>query len=76
MRNGVIGQRLRSRRPRASTAAQPAESGAGGRTDACIVTKIPNALDLLFCNIEGWPGIHSPSLKNKLPPDVWDYPKP
>src|SRR5262245_24789352 len=27
-------------------------------------TKIPNAMDLLFCNIEGWPGIHSPSVKD------------
>jgi hypothetical protein len=31
-----------------------------------FVTKIPNALDLLFCNIEGWPGIHSPSIKDWL----------
>ena len=31
-----------------------------------FVTKIPNALDLLFCNIEGWPGIHNPSLKDWL----------
>ena len=21
-------------------------------------------MDLLFCNIEGWPGIHSPSVKD------------
>lgn len=40
-----------------------------GEWDAYIddfVTKIPNALDLLFCNIEGWPGIHSPSVKDWL----------
>lgn len=40
-----------------------------GDWDAYIddfVTKIPNALDLLFCNIEGWPGIHSPSIKDWL----------
>jgi hypothetical protein len=40
-----------------------------GEWDAYIddfVTKIPNALDLLFCNIEGWPGIHSPTVKDWL----------
>jgi hypothetical protein len=40
-----------------------------GEWDAYIddfVTKIPNALDLLFCNIEGWPGIHNPSVKDWL----------
>jgi len=31
-----------------------------------FVTKIPNALDLLFCNIEGWPGIHDPNVKDWL----------
>ena len=38
-----------------------------GDWDAYIddfVTKIPNAMDLLFCNIEGWPGIHNPSVKD------------
>ena len=38
-----------------------------GDWDAYIddfVTKIPNSMDLLFCNIEGWPGIHSPSAKD------------
>jgi hypothetical protein len=38
-----------------------------GEWDAYIddfVTKIPNSMDLLFCNIEGWPGIHSPSVKD------------
>ena len=29
-----------------------------------FVTKIPNSMDLIFCNIEGWPGIHSPSVKD------------
>jgi hypothetical protein len=29
-----------------------------------FVTKIPDALDVLFCNSEGWPGIHSPSVKD------------
>jgi len=40
-----------------------------GEWDAYIddfVTKIPNSLDLLFCNIEGWPGIHSPTIKEWL----------
>ena len=40
-----------------------------GEWDAYIddfVTKIPNSLDLLFCNIEGWPGIHSPTIKDWL----------
>ena len=29
-----------------------------------FVTKIPNELDLFFCNCVGWPGIHSPSVKD------------
>jgi hypothetical protein len=29
-----------------------------------FVTKIPDALDLFFCNCVGWPGIHSPSVKD------------
>ena len=40
-----------------------------GEWDAYIddfVTKIPNALDLLFSNIEGWPGIQSPTVKDWL----------
>ncbi len=40
-----------------------------GEWDAYIddfVTKIPNALDLLFCNIEGWPGIRNPTIKDWL----------
>jgi len=28
-----------------------------------FATKIPNALDLLFCNAVGWPGIRSPQVK-------------
>jgi hypothetical protein len=38
-----------------------------GEWDAYIddfVTKIPNELDLFFCGCEGWPGIHSPSVKD------------
>jgi|ERR1700733_2913560 len=38
-----------------------------GDWDAYIddfVTKIPDAMDLLFCNMEGWPGIHSPAVKD------------
>jgi hypothetical protein len=38
-----------------------------GDWDAYIddfVTKIPDAMDLLFCNVEGWPGIRSPSAKD------------
>lgn len=50
-----------------------------GEWDAYIddfVTKIPNSLDLLFCNIEGWPGIHNPSVKDwlvkhQLTADAW-----
>ena len=50
-----------------------------GEWDAYIddfVTKIPDALDLLFCNIEGWPGIHSPSVKdfiagNQIAAEAW-----
>ena len=29
-----------------------------------FATKIPNKLDLFFCNCVGWPGIHSPSVKD------------
>jgi hypothetical protein len=38
-----------------------------GEWDAYIddfATKIPNAMDLLFCNAEGWPGIRSPKVKD------------
>jgi hypothetical protein len=40
-----------------------------GEWDAYIddfVTKIPNSMDLIFCNLEGWPGIHDPSIKDWL----------
>src|SRR6185369_3162647 len=40
-----------------------------GDWDAYIddfVTKIPNSMDLIFCNLEGWPGIHSPSVKDYI----------
>src|SRR5262247_2498349 len=29
-----------------------------------FATKIPNALDILLCNCEGYPGIHSPQVKD------------
>src|SRR5262245_32644812 len=29
-----------------------------------FATKIPNAMDLLFCNAMGWPGIRSPKVKD------------
>ena len=38
-----------------------------GDWDAYIddfVTKIPNSMDLIFCNLEGWPGIDHPSVKD------------
>jgi hypothetical protein len=38
-----------------------------GDWDAYIddfVTKIPNSMDLIFCNLEGWPGIHHSSVKD------------
>ena len=50
-----------------------------GDWDAYIddfVTKIPNSMDLIFCNLEGWPGIHSPSAKDyiashQIAADAW-----
>lgn len=41
-----------------------------------FVTKIPDYLDLLFCNVEEWPGIHSPSAKDwivahQITADAW-----
>ena len=50
-----------------------------GEWDAYIddfVTKIPNAMDLLFCNLEGWPGINSPRAKDfiagfQITADTW-----
>ena len=50
-----------------------------GEWDAYIddfVTKIPHSMDLLFCNLEGWPGIHSPSVKDfivkyQIAADAW-----
>jgi hypothetical protein len=38
-----------------------------GEWDAYIedfATKIPNAMDVLFCNAEGWPGILNPKVKD------------
>ena len=40
-----------------------------GDWDAYIddfATKIPNSMDILFCNCEGWPGIKSPVIKDWL----------
>jgi len=39
-------------------------------------TKIPDALDVLFCNAEGYPGMHNPSVrdwiaKNQITADAW-----
>jgi len=50
-----------------------------GEWDAYIddfVTKIPNSMDILFCNLEGWPGIHDPNIKDwlvkhQLTADAW-----
>jgi hypothetical protein len=50
-----------------------------GDWDAYIddfVTKIPNSMDLIFCNLEGWPGIHCPSAKdfiaeNQIAAEAW-----
>ena len=41
-----------------------------------FVTKIPDALDLLFSNVDGWPGIHSPEIKewivaHQIPAASW-----
>ena len=39
-------------------------------------TKIPDALDVLFCNAEGYPGMHSPAVRdwiasNQITADAW-----
>jgi hypothetical protein len=41
-----------------------------------FVTKIPNELDLFFCNVEGYPGIHNPAIKDfivkhQIPAEAW-----
>ena len=41
-----------------------------------FATKIPDAMDLLFCNLDGWPGINSPQAKDfiagfQIPADTW-----
>ena len=41
-----------------------------------FVTKIPNSMDLIFSNLEGWPGIHSPMAKDyiashQIAADAW-----
>ena len=50
-----------------------------GDWDAYIddfVTKIPNSMDLIFSNLEGWPGIHDSSVKDfivrhQIAADAW-----
>jgi len=50
-----------------------------GEWDAYIddfATKIPNAMDILLCNCEGYPGIHSPLVKdwiakNQVSAEAW-----
>ena len=50
-----------------------------GDWDAYIddfVTKIPNSMDLIFSNLEGWPGINSPAAKDfiashQIAADAW-----
>jgi hypothetical protein len=50
-----------------------------GEWDAYIddfVTKIPTSMDLFFCNVEGWPGIRNPNVKDflvryQLTADAW-----
>jgi hypothetical protein len=39
-------------------------------------TKIPDGLDVLFCNMEGYPGMHSPAVRdwianNQITADAW-----
>src|SRR5262245_7027241 len=41
-----------------------------------FATKIPDAMDLIFCNLDGWPGIHSPQVKDyiagfQITADTW-----
>jgi len=41
-----------------------------------FVTKIPDAMDLIFCNLDGWPGIKSPKAKDfiagfQITADTW-----
>ena len=41
-----------------------------------FATKIPDAMDLLFSNMEGWPGIHNPAVRdwianNQITADAW-----
>jgi hypothetical protein len=41
-----------------------------------FATKIPDLMDIVFSAIDGWPGIHSPSIKDfivkyQLPADAW-----
>jgi hypothetical protein len=41
-----------------------------------FVTKIPDYLDIIFSALEGWPGVHSPSVKDvivsyQVPAEAW-----
>ena len=41
-----------------------------------FATKIPDAMDVIFSAIDGWPGIHSPTVKDwlakfQIPADAW-----
>jgi len=41
-----------------------------------FATKIPDAMDVLFSNMEGWPGIHNPAVRdwianNQITADAW-----
>jgi hypothetical protein len=55
-----------------------------GDWDAYIddfATKIPNPMDLIFCSLDGWPGIPSPSVKDwivkhQITADAWDVANP
>ena len=50
-----------------------------GEWDAYIddfVTKIPDSMDVIFCNCKGWPGIRSPNIKewlvkHQIAADAW-----
>jgi hypothetical protein len=50
-----------------------------GEWDAYIddfATKIPNTMDIVFCNAVGWPGIRSPAVKDwivkhQIPAAAW-----
>ena len=47
-----------------SCSSPPPTMASGTPTSTTSRRKIPNALDLLFCNAVGWPGIRSPKAKD------------